>query len=52
MKRAKKYETFDKLKSSETKTSDFRLALAKHSELEKVMKEIMSGKSKRPAQKT
>ena len=45
MKRAKKFETFDELKSSETKTSDYRLSLAKHSEFEKAMKEINQAKA-------
>ena len=52
MKRAKKFETFDELKSSETKTSDYRLSLAKHSEFEKVMKKIMDAKSKKISPKS
>lgn len=52
MKRVKKFETFDELKSSKTKTSDYRLSLAKHSEFEKVMKEIMDAKSKKISPKS
>lgn len=52
MKKANKFETFYELKSSETETSDYRLSLAKHSEFEKLMKEIMDAKSKKISSKS
>jgi hypothetical protein len=51
MKKVKKYETFDELKSGEPKTSNHRAALAKHTEFEKVMKEIAAAKSANTSRK-
>ena len=51
MKKAKKYASFEELKSSEMKTSDYRLAFEKHEELERVMKEMMSVKAKKKSLK-
>jgi len=41
MKKAKKYTTFNELKSSESRTSDYSLALKRHSDFEKMIREIM-----------
>lgn len=47
MKKAKKYSTFEELKSSDIKTSvDRVLTLKKHSDYENLMREIMQAKLK------
>ena len=47
MEKAKMYKTFDELKSSEGKTSDYSLALKKHTDFERFIKEIMLLKTNR-----
>ena len=42
MKKAEKFTTFDELKSSESNTLNTALTMKKHSEFEKVIREIMS----------
>ena len=47
----KKFTTFDEMKSGENKVSDQFLAVKKHSEFEKVIKQFMSVASKKSSQK-
>ncbi|HCS20478.1 MAG TPA: hypothetical protein DIW47_07940 [Bacteroidetes bacterium] len=47
MKKVKKFDSFDELKSSEKNTMDQALRLRRHFDFEKVIKEIMSLKFKK-----
>ena len=42
MKKVRKFDTFDELKSSETDPADYALSLKRHSVFEAVIKEIMA----------
>lgn len=42
MKTAKKYSTFEELKSSEEKTMDHKASIIKHNEFERIIKAIYS----------
>lgn len=44
MKAVKKFATFEELKSYETKTTNYEVSLKKHSNFEKVIKEIRYNK--------
>ena len=51
MKAIKKFESFESLKLSETKSSDASEIVRRHNEFEKAIKEISSFKSKKEASK-
>jgi len=46
MKKVKKFTSFEDLKSSENKTIDLKLALEKHSNFEKAIRDIWSVKNR------
>ncbi len=51
MKAVKKFETFEDLKSYESKTMNYEVSLKKHNNFEKVIKDIRSNKVGKSSQR-